>query len=401
MLTPLTALFIIILIAYFFGEICKSIKIPRVVGHLLTGIILGFPLLRNYLFTKESLDLINLLADLGIILLFFFIGLGINLREFKLNFRESSLVSIFNTLIPLSIGFLVSYYIFNFDIIVSLIIGLALAVSSQIISLDILDEFNIIKTKVGQLIITSGAVDDIFELILISILLALINLPGSYGNIYQIISNVSIFIVILLLLRLVIFPYIFKFFENKSATSLFSGALIIAFFTAVLSNFLGLGIFIGALFAGIVIRHMLLTGKHRKPWEEHSITNSIHIVSFGLLVPLFFVSVGLKTNLGLILDNIGLSLMFILIALFGTVLGSIIGVKLSKGRLEEGLIVGFGVSPKGDTELILATLALSAGIFNQVIFSSIVLMALVTTLISPIIFRALIKKYKFYLNAKH
>jgi len=397
---PLVVLFITILVAYLFGELCKAIRVPRVVGYLMAGIILGLPQFKNAIYTPESLEIINLLADLGIILLFFFIGLGINLKDFKINLKESSLISVFNTLIPLTIGFIVSYFAFNFSFVVSVIIGLALAVSSQIISLDILDEFNLIKTRIGQLIITSGAVDDVFELILITIILALINFQNNSESIFQIISNIAVFIVALILLRLIVFPYVLKFFEKKSKTSLFSAALIIAFLTAILSNLLGLGIFVGALFAGIVIRHILLTGKHRKPWEEHSITDSIHVVAFGLLVPLFFISVGLNTSLDLIFNNFGLGLVFIIIALFGTVLGSVFGVILSKGSVREGLIVGFGVTPKGDTEIILATLALEAGLFTQTIFSSIIFMAIVTTLISPIVFRYLTKKYYYILNKK-
>ncbi len=400
MLQPLTALFITILVGYFLGELCKIIRVPRVVGYLITGFILGMPTIKSFLFTKESLDLIDLLANLGIILLFFFIGLEVNIKEFKINLKESSLVSIFNTLIPLGLGFLVSHFIFNLGTIPSIVIGLCLAVSSQLISLDILDEYKILKTRVGQLIITSGAVDDIFELILISFILSIINFAGNYESVFQVISNISVFIVALILLRLVVFPYIFKLFEGRTTTSLFSAALIVAFLTAILSDLLGLGIFVGALFAGVVIRHMLLQGKHRKPWEEHSITHSIHLVAFGLLVPLFFISAGINTDLSLIFDNLNLSLAFILIALLGTVLGSAIGVVLSKDSWREGLIVGFGVSPKGDTELVLATLAVTSGLFSQVIFSSIIFMAMITTFISPIVFRILIKKYRSTLDLK-
>jgi len=401
LLQTLTALFVTILFGYLFGELSKLIKVPRVVGYLTAGIILNLPSINSYMFSNESLNLINLLADLGIILFFFFIGLEINLKDFKINLKESSLVSIFNTFTPLIIGFLISYYSFGFDFIVSFIIGLALSVSSQLISLDILDEYKIIKTKVGKLIITSGAVADIFQLLLITLILALINSGDIYNSLLKSAGNILIFIVALILARIAIFPIIFRIFEGRTTTSLFSGSLIVAFLTALLSDFLGLGVFVGALFAGVVIRHMLLTGKHKRPWEEHSITHSIHIVAFGLFVPLFFISVGLNFDLNLIFKNINLSLMFVLIGLLGGVVGSIIGVLLSKGSFNEGLIVGFGVSPKGDTELVLATIALTAGLFDQTIFSSIIFMALITTLISPIMFRILIRKYHHYLNLKN
>ena len=78
MLSPLTTLFVVILVGYVLGEICKITRVPRVVGYLITGIMLGLPQVKSIVFTQEGLDLINLLANLGIILFFFFIGLGIN-----------------------------------------------------------------------------------------------------------------------------------------------------------------------------------------------------------------------------------------------------------------------------------------------------------------------------------
>ena len=146
---------------------------------------------------------------------------------------------------------------------------------------------------------------------------------------------------------------------------------------------------------------MLLTGKHHRVWEEHSISNSVHLVAFGFLVPIFFVSVGLNTSIVSAFSNLDITLSLILIALIGTVVGSMIGVVLSKGSLKEGLLVGFGVSPKGDTELVLATLALQVGIIKNDIFSAIVIMAMITTLLSPIAFRILIKKYRNILNVKN
>ena len=398
----LISIIIILGIAFLFGEFCKLIRLPRMLGHLFVGILLGYPLIKDYLFNTEILTTVNSLAEIGIVLLFFFVGLNINLKDFKKNIKESALVTLFKSLLPLLFGFLISKFIFGFDVITSLIIGVVLSATSQVISINLLDELGYLKTKIGNLIITSGASSDVFELVIVSGILAVINLGGAVYGISIALVNVIIFVTALFLLRFAIFPRLLRFFEkNESDTSLFGGALMIAMITAVLSNLLGLGLFVGALFAGIVIRQILLTGKEKHPWEEHNMAKSIHTISFGFLVPIFFVVSGLKTDLSSIFNNLGLSLTFFLIAFLGTLGGSILGVILSKGSFREGLIVGFGSSPRGDLELVISAIALTAGLFNPEIFSAMVFMAFFTTLISPILFRYFSKKYSYLLNVKH
>ena len=402
MFNELFSVGLIIVLAFIFGEICKLIKIPRVIGHIFVGLILGLPLIKQQLFTQESLTVINSLSNIAVIFLFFFVGLNINLREFKVNLKESFLVSLFNFLLPLTAGFLISKFILNFETLTSIIIGITLSATSQIVAVNLLEELNIFKTRIANIIITSGATNDVIELILVSVVLAILNSTSPYLGVSTRILNIIVFIVLLFLFRFLIFKHILKFFEKgKSNTSLFSGAIIIALITSILSDLLGLGILIGAIFSGVIIRQILLTGKHPKPWEEHSIANSIHLISYGFLVPIFFVDVGLRTDLFSLATDFNLVLIFLAIALLGTLGGSILGVLLSKGSLKEGMIVGFGISSRGDIEVVIAKLALQVGLFTSIMFSSIVVMAFITTLISPLMFRYLARKYRYYLNVKH
>lgn len=401
MVNELFTISLIIVITYVFGELCKLIKVPRVLGHIFVGLILGLPLFKNYLFNQDTLNIINSLADIAVIFLFFFVGLNINLREFKINIKESFTVSFFTSLLPLLAGFLISRFLLGYELLTSIIIGIVLSATSQIIAVDLLEELKIFKTKVGNLIITSGATNDVFELVLISIILTILNFETSFLG-YLRILNIAIFIVVLFILRFLIFPYILRFFEkSKSNTSMFSAGIIIALITAILSDLFGLGTLVGALFSGVIIRQILLTGKHPKPWEEHSIARSVHLISYGFLVPIFFVAAGLKTDLFSLTANINLILIFLAIAFIGTVGGSILGVILSKGSFKEGALVGFGINSRGDLEVVIATLALQVGLFTTAIFSSVVVMAFLTTLISPIMFKYLARKYKYYLNVKH
>lgn len=388
------ALLIVIILAYSFGEVAKYFRIPRVVGQLLAGIILGIPGIREVILSGRNNELISFLADLGILLLFFFVGLQIDMYSFKRYFRESAMISAFNTTIPLIGGFLL-FSLLGFGTVTSVIIGICLAVSSQAVSVAVLEEAGKLKSKIGKLVITAGAVDDVFELALISVVLTLIHASIGATSTNKVLMDIGLFVVAVVLFRYIIIPVLIHLFsKDKSITHMFTGAVVITLILALVTFYLGLGAIVGALFAGIIVREVLLTGK-KKPWQEHNIAMAIHIVSFGFLVPIFFTWVGMNTDITAVITKWGMVTILTIIALGGTVLGSVIGVVLSRGgSAMEGFIVGWGVSPKGDVELVIASLALAQGIITKTVFSSLIMMALFTTIIAPVFFRGLLSKYK-------
>jgi len=395
MANTLFVVVVALILAYFFSEMLKYFNVPRVIGQISAGVVLGLPILKSLYYTEDVASAFSFITNIGIILLFFFIGLEISLTQFRRNFRESSLIAIFNTTIPLTAGFFIGKFLFNFDTITSLVIGISLSVSSQAISLDILEEVKLLKSRIGNLIITSGTVDDVFELLLISFVLVLFN-STTLGNIgiQKLLIDIIGFILVVILFRISLIPLALRIFEKeKSQAVLFMGSLIIVLTMASISEFFGVGSLIGALIAGILVRQTLLTGEDRKPWRKNEISHSMHIISFGFLIPLFFVSVGLNTNLNLISSNLFLIFILLIIDIFGTLIGTVIGVLLSRGTITEGMIVGWGVIPKGDTEIVIATLALNSGLINATIFAAIVAVAMATTFIAPIIFKLLIKKH--------
>ena len=395
MANPLFVILIALIVAFFLSEVFRYFSLPRVVGQILAGVILGIPLIRENLFTYEVDSAFSFLTNMGILLLFFFIGLEISPREFKKNFRESSLIAVFNTIIPLIAGFLAGHFIFGLSMMASLIIGICLSVSSQAISLDILEELKLIKSKIGNLIISAGTVDDVFELLLISVLLVAFHSTAlGETSLQKLVLDILAFVLIVVIFRFSLIPIALRIFEReKSKSTLFMGALIIVLLMAYVSEVAGVGSLIGALVAGILVRQTLLNEIDRKPWRMNEISHSIHIIAFGFLIPIFFVNVGLKTDFSSISSNIPLILVLLVIDVLGTVLGTVIGVMLSKGTFKEGLTVGFGVVPKGDTELAIATLALGAGIISIGIFTAIITVDLIATIIAPIVFKFMVKKY--------
>src|SRR3989344_5424599 len=120
MANPLFVILVALILAYALSEIFRYFNLPRVIGQILAGIILGIPMLKENLFTADITSTFGFLTNMGIILLFFFIGLEIHFAEFRRNFKESSLIAVFNTIIPLVTGYLVSILVFRLDNITSL-----------------------------------------------------------------------------------------------------------------------------------------------------------------------------------------------------------------------------------------------------------------------------------------
>lgn len=384
--------FLMLLLAYLLSVAARMLGLPRVVGQITAGFVLGLPFIQPVFFTPENGQIFSFLAQLGILLLFFFIGLEIDLKRFREHAAESVTISFFNTLFPLVIGYGVALY-FGFSSLVALLIGISLSVSSAAIALDILEEQHILRSKLGNLVISTGTIDDLFELILISILLMFFHVSLAAATPLSFVLRIFAFILIIFIFKIWFIPFALHVFEQeKSRSYLFMGAFIIVLLMAWLSEFLGVSALIGAFIAGMLVRYTLHAGKKRRVWEEHEISRSVHILSFGFFIPIFFVWVGVNTQLVAFFEQTPLILPFLLIDIVGTVGGTMLGMKLLGKSWREGYALGWGVIPKGDTELIIATLALEGGLIDKKVFTLIVFIAFLATIIGPIMFKYCLKR---------
>ena len=395
MVQTLLIILVCLVLAYIFPQFLKLFGMPRVVGQVGAGLVLSIATVNYGIFNAEDFKVISFLSELGIILLFYYIGLETDFKIFKKNIKKSVLVSLFNTCLPFIAGFLAMKYIFHFSTFPSVIIAVSLSVSAQSVSADMLEELKKIKSKIGSLIIFIGAVDDVIELFLITVVLSLFHFAARDLTSSNLIADVLIFAVMIIIAKVWFIPYTLRAFgKEQSSTSRFMGSMIIVLLIAYLSEFIGIGSIIGAMVAGIIVRQAILKDGAIPNWQEYDIARSTHIIAFGFLIPLFFVSVGLNANLNSISVDIPLIFILVLIAIVGTVGGTALATVLSKGTLKEGLVLGWGLNPKGDVELVLATIGLKLGIINQEIFTALVLMSLITTIISAVVFKRIIVNYK-------
>ena len=392
MVKPLLVVLVALVLAYIFSEGAKRLRLPRVIGHLAAGFALSLPLIKERLFTLENSAIFSFFADMGLILLFYFIGLEINLHALKKEWKISSLVALFVTAIPLGLGFVVMRYVFDLPVVAAAIVGLALSVSAVGVSADILEELRLLKTRIASLIIGAGAVGDIVQFSLLAVLLVFVHM-SEQSSILYLIGGVLAFLALVVVLRFVIVPFAIRQFERQhSQTGMFMGSLIIVMLIAYLAEVFRIGSLIGALIAGMIVRQVLLNPKEHKPWEEHALAKSIHVISFGLLVPLFFVWIGVNTSFSGVVENLGLIVTMIVLNIGSALVGAIAGVVAGGGSVREGVVVGWGTLPKGDAELIIATLGISAGLISSEVFSAIVVGAFVVTIIATVVFTVIVKK---------
>lgn len=207
MVSPFIMILVALLLAFTLSEILKRVLgFPRVVGQVGAGLILGIAVVKSFLFTQENIDVLSFLANLGIILLFYYVGLETNLKVFTKNIKRSLLISLFNTTIPFVAGLVVMKFVFHYSTIVSLIIGVALSVSAQSISLGFLEELKLVKSRLGNIIISAGAVDDLFELILVSVLLSFFQLTVTDLPLLKLVLGLFFFAVLVSISRLWFIP---------------------------------------------------------------------------------------------------------------------------------------------------------------------------------------------------
>ncbi len=394
MAQALLTILVCLVIAYFFGELLHKLKIPRVVGQVGAGLFLSIGVVKEVLFTDESLKTLSFLAHLGIILLFYYVGLEVNFKTVLKTARNSITISLFNTILPLLLGFGLSYFILKLGLIPSLVIGMTLPTAALSISINQLEELRMLKTKIGTLLLSVGMFNDVLQIIIIAVIFSLIQVGTSQSGLLTLFLDMLIFILVVVAARLWFIPSILAFFDKEhSSTARFTASMIIVLLVASLSEVLGLGLIIGALIAGVIVRQTIFKDHLLSSWQEHDIARSVHILAFGFLIPLFFLWTGLSVDFSLVFKEAGLILFLAFLSIFGNVAGVMIPMLFTKGSWQEGLLLGIGLSPKGDVELAVAALALEAALISQSLFAVLVMMSVLTTIISPILFRVLAKRY--------
>jgi Kef-type K+ transport system membrane component KefB len=397
LLESLLLISIIIVASKAAGVLSNKIGQPAVFGELLVGLLLGPSLLGLMGFFpspevahagEEFLELlIKDLAKIGVIFLMFLAGLETELDEMKRVGVAAFNGALGGVFLPFFFGFGLSMT-FGIEFWHSMFIGTILTATSVSISAQTLMELGQLRSKEGTTILGAAVIDDVMGIIILSLVVALSTQAGGdaggsmLAGIGIIVLKMVLFFAIAILLGAFLFERIASWLENipGSEILLAFGIVIALVFSWAAESLGGVADITGAYIAGLMFAQTRF---------KHFFEGKFKTIAYGLFVPIFFVSIGLQANIWDLSGSLAFTALIVVGAIVTKVIGSGLGCWLSKFKPIEAIRVGTGMVSRGEVALIIANIGLARGVIDSGIFSIMVIMTLVTTLVTPILLRFL------------
>ena len=376
------ALAIIILAAKAGGYIAVRLRQPAVLGELLVGLILGptvidlvhLPFVSNPTLLQEE---ISDLAALGVVFLMFMAGLEVELSEMLHAGRASALSGTVGVIVPLFMGALAAVP-FGYHGADAWFIGIILTATSVSISAQTLLELGVLRTREGLTLLGAAVVDDVLVLIVLSIFLAV---NGADESIGLVLIKMIAYLALSGLLGWFVLPRVVTWIDRQSISEGLTAIVlcIILVFAWSAEVMGGLAAITGAFIAGVGLGRSLLREK---------IETKMRPITYGFLVPIFFVSIGLEANVRAITGALlPFLIVLFIVAVLSKVIGAGLGARLAGLTNAESLRVGVGMISRGEVGLIVAGIGVNQGLISSEVFSVIVVLVLLTTLVTPLLLR--------------
>jgi len=380
---------IILFSAKLAGYLSTRMGQPSVLGELLIGVFLGPSLLditRLGIVTDSHLgETVYQLGEMGVLLLMFLAGLELHLSDLAKNSKLSVLAGTFGVIVPVLLGWGAGL-LTGMDTVHAVFVGLTLGATSVSISAQTLMELKVLRSRVGYGLLGAAVFDDILVILLVSIFLAVETSSGGLIQILWVIVKMILFLSLSVAIGIWALPTLARKVKNLpiSQGSL-TLAIIVMFVYGVSAEIIGgMAAITGSFIAGLMFA--------RSP-EKIDLENGIRSLAYGFFVPIFFVSIGLTIDISrLTLNALWIMLLITFLAVVGKILGAGSGALLGKFSYKESLQLGIGMVSRGEVGLIVAQVGVSQGLINQEVFSAVVGMVLMTTLITPPLLRASFQK---------
>ncbi len=378
----------IILVARIFGWICMKIRQPSVIGEMIAGIVLGpsllgmyFPEFSAFLFPKESLGNLQFLSQIGLILFMYIVGMELDLSVLRKKAHDAVVISHASIIIPFALGIGLSYFIYKefapegiqFTSF-ALFIAIAMSITAFPVLARIVQERNLQKTKLGTVVITCAAADDITAWCILAAVIAIVKAGSFESSIYVILMAIAYVFLMIKIVR----PFLKRIGDLQAGKNTINKPMVAIFFlTLILSAYatevIGIHALFGAFMAGAIMPE---NAKFRTLFID-----KVEDVALVLLLPLFFVFTGLRTQIGLLNDShLWITAGFIILtAVIGKFAGSALTAKFLGINWKESLTIGALMNTRGLMELIVLNIGYDLGVLSPEIFAMMVIMALFTT----------------------
>ncbi len=381
----------IILVARLFGWAFQKIGQPTVIGEIIAGIVLGpslvgmyFPEFSAALFPAASLGNLQFLSQIGLILFMFVVGMELDLKVLRDKAQDAVVISHASIIIPFALGMTLAYFVYarfapegvqfaSFG----LFMGIAMSITAFPVLARIVQERGIHRTKLGTMVITCAAADDITAWCLLAAVIAIVKAGSFVSSLYVILFAVGYVVVMIKLVR----PFLKRVGDLHSSRENLGKPVVAIFFLALLissyvTEVIGIHALFGAFMAGAI---MPVNTKFRNIFIE-----KVEDVALVLLLPLFFVFTGLRTQIGLLNDPYlwQVTGLIILVAVVGKFVGSAIAARFVGQNWKDSLTIGALMNTRGLMELVVLNIGYDLGVLTPEIFAMMVIMALVTTLMT-------------------
>jgi Kef-type K+ transport system membrane component KefB len=378
----------IIIVARFFGWVFKKIGQPTVIGEIIAGIVLGPSLLGMYfpefsatLFPVESLGNLKFLSQIGLILFMFVIGMELDLKVLKNKANEAVVISHASIIFPFALGIGLAYFVYESFapegvkfLSFALFMGIAMSITAFPVLARIVQERGLQKTRLGAIAITCAAADDITAWSLLAVVIAIVKAGTFVSSLYII----GLAVVYVLAMLFIVKPFLKRIGDlYTSKDTLVKPVVAIFFLTLIISSYatevIGIHALFGAFMTGAIMPDV---PKFRTIFIE-----KVEDVSLILLLPLFFVFTGLKTEIGLINDPYlwKVTGFIVLVAVVGKFFGSALAAKFVGQSWKDSFTIGALMNTRGLMELIVLNIGLELKVLTPEVFTMMVIMALVTT----------------------
>lgn len=395
--SPAIALFlalgIIILASRIVGALARRIGQPRVLGELIVGVLLG-PTLLNMLDWSvfhgvELQGTIDELAEIGVLLLMFIVGLEVDLGELAKVGKVAVFAGVMGALAPVALA-VPATLIFGYTWQPALFAGVTLAATSVSISAQVLLEIGVLRTKEGNALLATALIDDVLAILLVSLAVAITGPRAEVnaGELVGIVVQMALYIVAAGAVAWFVLPRVMNWLADQPNLEQSYGvtafALVAMFLFAWSAEELGgVAAITGAFLAGVGL-------SQARERLQHQIGEAVSFIAYGFLVPIFFVDVGLKIDLSAFpVSGLSLALVLIVIAVVSKVGGCGLGGRLGGFNNQESLRLGVCMISRGEVGLIIASLGVTSGVLmpQQPLFQALFLVILLSTLITPILVR--------------
>ena len=376
---------VILLCTKLLGIATKKVQMPQVVGALLAGLLLG-PAMFGIL---SETDFIQTVAELGVIVLMFDAGLETDIKELKKSGKASLVIALCGVLIPLAGGFLTAGFFNKPGMIESdasssillqnIFIGVVLTATSVSITVETLKELGKLKTHSGNAILGAAIIDDILGIVALTVITSMAD-PSV--QIVVVLGKIAAFFVFILVIGF-LFYKAYKYWMSR-ADKMRHRHVIIAFVFCLLMAYIAEHVFGVADITGAYIAGLIISNTERTEYLQ----SKFDILSYLLLSPVFFASIGLSVELPKMTPVIILfTLILVLVAVLTKILGCGLGAKMCGYQTNQCMRIGIGMVSRGEVALIVASKGAAMGLMGSSFMGPVVVMVVVTTVITPILLK--------------